>query len=179
MEIRVRVSLQDCLSRWDMSPEIIAELSFLLHCFLMGVFITVLYDVLRIMRRIFPHNATAVSAEDFFYWIICSFLIFAMLIRENDGVLRWFAVAGAMTGMILYRKTFGSFLVKYLSLLIKRLLHLVGRFLAAILKPLNLVKNRLRWRRKRAHKRIKSGIRRVKKKLTESGKLLKILLYKQ
>lgn len=162
-----------------MSPEIIAELYFLLHCFLMGVLITMLYDVLRILRRVVPHNTAAVSVEDFLYWVVCSLLIFAMLIRENNGMLRWFAVAGAMLGMILYRKTFGFFLVTYISLLIKKLLHFVGRVFRLILKPLNVVKRRLEWRRKTAPKRLKTGIRRLKKKLTESRKLLKIFLSKQ
>lgn len=162
-----------------MSPEIILELYFLFHCFLMGVLITVLYDVLRILRRIIPHNVIAVSLEDFLYWIVCSLLIFTMLIRENNGVLRWFAVAGAMVGMILYRKTLGFLFVKYVSLLIKKLLHLVGRFFSIIMKPLNMVKNRMMWARKKSPKRLKMGIRRVKKKLTEGKKLLKIILCKQ
>lgn len=162
-----------------MSPDIVIELYFLLHSFLTGVLITVLYDVLRILRRVIPHNILAVSLEDLFYWIVCSLLIFAMLIQENNGVLRWFAVAGAMTGMFLYKKTLGFLLVKYVSLLLNSLLHLVGSIFGVIIKPLYLVKRRIMWERKKAPKRLKMGIRRVKKKLTDGKKLLKIILCKQ
>ena len=162
-----------------MSTDIVLELYFLFHCFFMGILITVLYDILRILRRIIPHNIAAISLEDFFYWIVCSLLIFAMLIRENNGILRWFAVAGAMLGMLIYKKTLGFLFVKYVSLFINWLLHLVERFLRAVLKPLNMVKRRLRWERKRAPKPVKMGLRRVKKKLTEGKKLLKIILCKQ
>ena len=122
-----------------MSTDIVLELYFLFHCFFMGILITVLYDILRILRRIIPHNIAAISLEDFFYWIVCSLLIFAMLIRENNGILRWFAVAGAMLGMLIYKKTLGFLFVKYVSLFINWLLHLVERFLRAVLKPLNMV----------------------------------------
>lgn len=162
-----------------MSTDIVLELYFLFHCFFMGILITVLYDILRILRRIIPHNIAAISLEDFFYWIVCSLLIFAMLIRENNGILRWFAVAGAMLGMLIYKKTLGFLFVKYVSLFINWLLHLVERFLRAVLKPLNMVKRRLDWERKRAPKPVKMGLRRVKKKLTEGKKLLKIILCKQ
>lgn len=162
-----------------MSPDIIHELYFLFHCFLMGILITVLYDILRILRRIVPHNIAVVSLEDFFYWIVCSLLIFEMLIRENNGVLRWFAVAGAMSGMFLYKKTLGFLFVKYVSLLLKRILHLVGKILRIIVKPLNVAGNRIKWARRRSPKLLKIGFFRVKKKLTEGKKLLKIILCKQ
>lgn len=162
-----------------MSLDIVVELYFLLHCFGMGILITVLYDMLRILRRVIPHNLLAVSLEDMLYWIVCSLLIFAMLIRENNGVLRWFAVAGAMLGMLLYKKTLGFLFVKYISLLLQRLLHLVGRFFIVLLKPLNVVKRRIIWTRKKSPKWLKMGLRRIKKKLTDSKKLLKIILCKQ
>ena len=107
-----------------MSPEIELEICFLFHSFLMGILITVLYDLLRILRRILPHNILAISLEDFLYWIVCSLLVFAMLIRENNGILRWFAVAGAMAGMLLYQLTLGALFVKYVSLLLQKILHM-------------------------------------------------------
>lgn len=162
-----------------MSPDIVTELYFLLHSFLMGIVITVLYDLLRILRRVIPHNILAISIEDLFYWITCALLIFAMLIRENNGVLRWFAVAGAMVGMVLYKITLGFLFVKYVSFVLQRLLHLVCKIFKIVMKPLNVVKSRVGWTRKKSPKWLKMGIRRVKKKLTDSKKLLKIILCKQ
>lgn len=162
-----------------MSSDIALEMYFLLHSFLMGILITVLYDTLRILRRVLPHNMLAVSLEDFLYWIVCSLMIFAMLIRENNGILRWFAVAGAMAGMFLYKKTLGFLFVKYISLLFCNILHLVGKFFNVIFRPLNVVKRRLKWKRKKSPKRLKMGLRRIKNKLTEGKKLLRIVLCKR
>lgn len=162
-----------------MSPNITAELYFLFHSFLMGILITVLYDVLRILRRIIPHNILAISLEDFLYWAVCSLLIFFVLIQENNGILRWFSVAGALAGMFLYKKTLGILFVKYTSRLVCKLLHIVGRLLNLFFRPLNLVCKHMNQRRKKSANRLKMALRRVKKKLTERKKLLKIFLTKQ
>ena len=162
-----------------MSPEIELEICFLFHSFLMGILITVLYDLLRILRRLLPHNILAISLEDFLYWIVCSLLVFAMLIRENNGILRWFAVAGAMAGMLLYKLTLGALFVKYVSLLLQKILHIVGRLLYMAFKPLNLVRRRLAWMRKKSENRLKLGVLGAKKKLTARRKLLKMVLKKR
>ncbi len=162
-----------------MSPEIELEMYFLFHSFLMGILITVLYDILRILRRILPHNILAVSVEDFLYWIVCSLLVFVMLIRENNGILRWFAVAGAMIGMMLYKKTLGRLFVRYFSLFLQKILHIVGKWLRIIAMPLQLVTRRLAWMRKKSENRMKRKVFGAKKKLTERRKLLRMVLYKK
>ncbi len=162
-----------------MSPEIELEVYFLFHSFLMGILITVLYDVLRILRRIIPHNIVAVSAEDFLYWIVCSLLVFLMLIRENNGILRWFAVAGAALGMLLYKKTLGFLFVRFFTLLLQKILHLVGKLLKILVRPLHLVLSRLAWMRKRSRNRLKTRASGLKKKLTQGRKMLKMMVYKK
>ncbi len=162
-----------------MSPENELEMYFLFHSFLMGILITVLYDILRILRRILPHNILAVSVEDFLYWIVCSLLVFVMLIRENNGILRWFAVAGAMIGMMLYKKTLGRLFVRYFSLFLQKILHIVGKWLRIIAMPLQLVARRLAWMRKKSENRMKRKVFGAKKKLTERRKLLRMVLYKK
>ena len=45
---------------------------FLLHAFLLGIEITFLYDILRILRRVFTHGNGMVSLEDIAFWIYFS-----------------------------------------------------------------------------------------------------------
>ena len=47
---------------------------FLLHSFLLGVGITFLYDILRILRRVFAHSTSMVSLEDLAFWIYLSLI---------------------------------------------------------------------------------------------------------
>lgn len=162
-----------------MNPDIIHEVTFLFYSVLTGIFITFFYDLLRVFRKILPHNDIAVSVEDFFYWIGCSFAIFWMLYQENNGTLRWFAIVGATLGMFFYKKTIGIFFVKIITLVLLKILHLVEKILLFFLRPLVLVFLRAKRRGKRSGKWLKMGIRRIKKKLTAGKKMLKMILCKQ
>lgn len=108
------------------------ENEFLLYALLMGAFITFVYDILRIVRRVLPHGDFLIALEDIAFWMYCAIEVFLLLYREGDGSLRWFAVLGALAGMFLYRKLIGRFFVKYVSLLLQKIvafLRHIGRFL--------------------------------------------------
>lgn len=86
---------------------------FLLHALEMGVFISFLYDLLRIFRRLVRHNWFWVSLEDVIFWIYCAISVFLLLHRENNGILRWFAVLGAMAGIWAYLSMASPQVLKY------------------------------------------------------------------
>lgn len=112
------------------------ENEFLLHALWMGIFITFIYDLLRIFRRVVPHRGFFVSAEDLFFWIYCGGEVFLLMYHKSDGTLRWFAVLGALTGMFLYRKLVSPYFVKYVSLALNWLLGILGKILNILCKPL-------------------------------------------
>ena len=43
--------------------------------------------------------------EDAAYWLFASFATFRLLFGQNDGVLRGYAVAGVLGGMVFYDRT--------------------------------------------------------------------------
>lgn len=105
---------------------------FLLHAVLLGVEITFLYDILRILRRVFAHSGIMVSLEDIAFWIYCAGEVFLLMFRESNGNLRWFAVLGALTGMYLYHRAFSPLLVKYISGLLNSILNPIRRKLRTV-----------------------------------------------
>lgn len=142
---------------------------FLLHAFVLGVFITFVYDWLRIFRRVVSHAALAVSLEDLGFWGFCAAEVFLLMYHESNGNLRWFAVLGALAGMLLYRKTLSNPLVKYVSLLLQKLFKLLGRLFGRLLGFV--------W------KPVAAGRKRffsfLKKRLTLSGKTLRMVVRKR
>ncbi len=118
-----------------MSQSIVVEALFALKCMGMGVVITVAYDLLRIFRNCVRHNRVAVSCEDFFFWVVCAIFIFAVLYRENDGILRWYCIAGALLGMVVYGKLVSPYFVGIMSTILKKAIYLVSSAGKAICKP--------------------------------------------
>ena len=45
------------------------EANIFIQAVLSGFVVMGIYDMIRIFRRILPHNLTAVTLEDLFYWI--------------------------------------------------------------------------------------------------------------
>ena len=98
---------------------------------------------------------------------------------QSNGTLRWFAVLGAMAGMLLYKKTLSDVLVKGISAVLSRVIGFLGKVLHILGTPFRF----LGEKSKKAGKRAKEGGKRlkgvVKKRLTAFLKLLKIVLCKQ
>ena len=69
---------------------------------LIGGALFLLYDIFRIFRRVVPHGNFWIGVEDFFYWLCCTAVVFVMLYRENDGMVRGFSIGGIMIGMLLW-----------------------------------------------------------------------------
>ena len=106
-----------------------------MHSLLMGIFITFVYDLLRIFRRVVPHARLLVSLEDLAFWVYCGAEVFLLMYRESNGTLRWFAVLGALAGMFFYKKMVSPLFVKYTSLLLGKALELLGRILKWLCRP--------------------------------------------
>lgn len=160
------------------------ENQFLLHALIMGAYITSVYDILRILRRVIPHGTLLVSMEDICFWIYCAVKVFLLMYRESNGTLRWFAVLGAMTGMFLYRWFVSPYFVKYVSLALQGLFGGLAKILKILTSPLRRFFGRLREKILRAAKRYavrrqknrELGRRGFKNKLTFLRKLFKIKL---
>lgn len=149
---------------------------FLLHAFASGVLITFIYDILRIWRRVAPHKGLLVSLEDLAFWLFCAFYIFQLMHQESNGSLRWFAVMGALAGMLLYKKTVSGLLVRYVSLALCRVRDLLCRVTGFCLRPVGRAGHAAGsalgrfWKKVRTH---------CKNRLKNYGRLLKIKLRKQ
>ncbi|MCM1216660.1 MAG: spore cortex biosynthesis protein YabQ [Lachnospiraceae bacterium] len=154
-----------------------SENEFLLHALLMGIFITFVYDILRILRRAIPHSGFVVSLEDLGFWIFCAEKVFLMMYHESNGNLRWFAVIGALVGMLLYRKLVSSWFVKYVSLGLEKALGVLMKAAGFLCRPFRAAGARAGAAAGAAGNRfrrlLRGGMRRIKKKLTFFLKVLK------
>lgn len=144
---------------------------FLWYAVRFGVFITFVYDWLRILRRVIPHKGFFVSLEDLLFWAFCAGEVFLLLYRESNGNLRWFAVLGALAGMLVYKRTLSGPFVRWTSLLLSRLFGILGKISAFLTRPVG--------RAGRAGGSfVKKFMRQVKIRLKNYGRMLKMRICK-
>lgn len=81
----------------------------------MGVWLMILYDMLRVFRAALPHGTLAVNLEDLLYFVYCGFQTFDMLYVYQNGTIRFYAIGAVGLGMILYERIVGRKLRNYLK----------------------------------------------------------------
>lgn len=162
-----------------MSQNIVNEVTFLLHSFLMGILITFVYDGFLILRRLIRHNLFLISLEDMIFWIACAIGVFYMLYEENNGVLRWFAVFGATMGMIVYKKSISSLIVNIMSTIIEHIFRTLYHVLRILFRPLRFAGKKICHICKCSSGKGRKVCKCLKNKLTGRLKLLKITLCKR
>ena len=83
-----------------------------------GSFLLIVYDGLRILRRVFRHSNFAVSAEDLVFWTGSALFLFAKYFQDNSGILRGYLFAGVITGILAWHFSLSPYFIKYISVLL-------------------------------------------------------------
>lgn len=87
----------------------------------MGAGMLALYDVLRVIRRIFPHGILWISLEDAAFSLVSAGWFFLRVGKANDGIIRFYIILGIALGALLYYRILSRHLMKYVSLFICRI----------------------------------------------------------
>ncbi len=117
-----------------MSQVILGELRVAGAAVFCGAVITMVYDLLRIFRRVISHGNLWIGIEDFLFWIWTALWVFSVLYRENDGNLRMYTIFAMAFGMIVYHKTISEPLVEFTGKILKKVL-------LCFLYPLKMLRN--------------------------------------
>ncbi|MCI7323516.1 MAG: spore cortex biosynthesis protein YabQ [Lachnospiraceae bacterium] len=94
------------------------ELALFGKAVLWGTVMFVVYDILRVFRRIFPHGIVWISMEDLIYWIAASVFFFLRLCRDNDGIIRFYILLGLVAGAWAYDRLVSRRLMRWLTKII-------------------------------------------------------------
>lgn len=144
--------------RGEVSGTIAGEGGLLALSFLFGVILMLLYDTFRILRRIVRHGAALMAFEDSVYWIFCAIGIFAMLYQENDGLLRWFVLAGVAMGMLFENAVISPFVIRLFVKAWRTWLKVFRKIFGLISKPGKKFFGFFKKQLKKMKKAIKIGV---------------------
>ena len=118
-----------------MNEAILIELRFFIVSIMWGGLILIIYDCLRIFRHVIKHKKFFIAVEDIVYWVVCSFLIFQMMYKQNNGIIRAFSILGMLIGMLIYHWTLSELLVEGISYLLKKIINFIFLIISFVLKP--------------------------------------------
>lgn len=94
-----------------MSDFIWQELRLLGIAFGTGVGFRACYDLILIHRGVCRLGNVITGIQDVLYWLAGCICIFSMIYHTNDGIIRWFVLAGIFLGMLCYHKLISGVIV--------------------------------------------------------------------
>lgn len=106
-------------------------------CIQIGFIMGILFDLIRIFRKLLKHSDLFVQLEDLVYWIICAFIGFYMLYINNYAAIRPFVFLGILLGGILYFTSLSLLFMKVATVLINRIRLFIHRCVNALLIPIH------------------------------------------
>lgn len=139
--------------QWGINLENSVNNQFYLFLFaiILGVILGVLNDVFRFVRLFNKNSKYLIVILDVAYMVICAIITCFFILAYNNGEVRFFALLGEFTGIILYRYTIGlltgkiflfahMFIMKLKQLIIMLLKYNV-HIILFIMKPLYIKGN--------------------------------------
>lgn len=156
----------------SVSQSIFRELDFFAVSFLLGILLMFVYDILRIFRQVIRHGTTWVALEDLSYWVMVAFVSFSMLYKKNDGLIRGFAIAGILLGMLLYNQLISRHSVPHIVRILKKMIHMFHKLANFLLRPFRIVKkkaaakiNIMGQKNKKKKKYVKNRLKKIKNEI--------------
>ena len=122
-----------------MSDAISMEMRFFLASVLSGIILLIVYDVLRIFRRVVKHPWFFVALEDLIFWLLSGLFIFRMMYEMNNGTIRGFSILGMLLGMVIYNQSLSPFFVKGISEFFLLINRGIAKTLFFLSKPVRIV----------------------------------------
>ena len=162
-----------------MSKSIGFEVQFFFVSVVWGVVLLIVYDFLRIFRRIIPHSWEFVAIEDLLFWITSGMLIFNMMYEQNNGIIRGFSIFGMTLGMLIYNHYISRGFVKETSSLLHKIFGLMVKVILFILRPLRWDFRRVKWILLFVQKRIVKFAMNLLKRLKKTFRTVKIAVGKK
>ena len=96
--------------------------------FICGILSGVLFDLLKIKRRILGANKFILFIDDFAFMILCGIIVIFNAYSFNNGNMKWYEIPDMVSGFIVYRKTVSVIFIKVCFYIIdktKKLLYIL------------------------------------------------------
>lgn len=130
-----------------------------------GIVMGVLYDLIRVIRRIIPHAGFFVQAEDLIYCASMALLVFYVMLNRNYGEVRFFSILGIIIGLVLYYSTVSKPILNGLVAMLRFFIKVIKAAISILLFPIKMLYRIIRTPVRFLKKKFLAILRKTKKAL--------------
>lgn len=106
---------------------------------LVGIILTIIFDMFRILRKGFKTSNKITYIEDIIYWIIAGIILMYSIFIFHNGETRWYIFLGIALGSVIYLKLFSNIFIKMNVKIILLLKNIAKKVALVTAYPLKLV----------------------------------------
>lgn len=111
-----------------------------------GVLMGVLFDLIRIFRKVLKHPNFLVQIEDMLYWFACGLIGFYRLYVCNYAEIRPYIFIGIVLGAVFYFLTFSVIFMKIATTIINYTKAFIRKLIKWLIVPIKaILKILIRW----------------------------------
>ena len=103
---------------------------------IIGVIVSIIFDVFRILRKTFRTPDIITYIEDIIFWIATGLIILFSIFLFNNGELRLYIFIGIIIGIVLYMLFISKYFIKFNVFIINLIKNIIAKILHIILKPI-------------------------------------------
>ncbi len=122
-----------------MNIDVKYEFYVILYAIILGIAGAMVYDVIRIARRVIKRGVILTGIGDLLYWSFMAVATFIYLYQMNGGVVRFYVIFFIFLGMFLWEISVGRYVVKFVSKILKKILKIADKYLKKIVKPFKII----------------------------------------
>lgn len=111
------------------------QLLHFLYFMIVGIILSIIFDIFRILRRSFKTTDMITNLEDAIFGFITGVILLASIFWFNNGQLRFYILISIVTGIFLYM----LFISKYFISLSVTIINIIKKFILFILYPFNIL----------------------------------------
>ena len=149
----------------------------MLYFFVCGIFIGLLYEVLRLFRQVIKHNNFLTGTEDVLFFSFCGFLLFWLSMNIGNGQFRIYFLISAVAGAFVYYFTIGRLVNLAYKVILKWLLKIFRFLLSPIKKLIGIIVLKLKRIFVRLYKKIENLNKNTVIHLKNSSRMMYNKLY--
>lgn len=104
-----------------------------------GIVISIIFDITRTLRKTFKHRNFFVQIEDAIFWIVTCLGVLYFILNHAGGEIRFFYLLGIFLGALLYFITISSFVIKFFSFILRIIINFIKfifKIIYALVNPI-------------------------------------------
>lgn len=111
---------------------------------IIGLIISIIFDMFRISRKVFKTPDILTYVEDTCFWLITGFIMLFSIFIFNNGELRLYIFIGIFIGVLLYMIFISKYFIKINVTIINLIKNIISKILHILIKPFKVILHILR-----------------------------------